>query len=68
MRQVLVIAVEDFLGHAVVAAEVASVGDADTQVAQRATEPVAEQTVGRNSLGGDGGAEVALIDDGDDAF
>ena len=68
MRQVFVIAVEDFLGHAVIAAEVAAVGDADAQVAQRAPSPVAKQAGGGNGLGGDGGAQVALIDDGDDAF
>jgi len=68
VRQVFVIGVEHFLGHAVVAAEVAAVGDADAQIAQRAPKLVAEQAGGGNGLAGDGGAQVALIDDGDDAF
>ena len=40
MRQVRLVLGEHFLGHALAAAEVAPVGDADAQVAQRSTEPV----------------------------
>ena len=47
VRQVLVVLVEHFLGHAVAAAEVAAVGHADAQVAQRPAQRVGEQAGGR---------------------
>jgi hypothetical protein len=52
VRQVGVVLVEDILGHAVAAAEVAAVGDADAQIAQRSAQGVAEQTGGRDRLSG----------------
>ena len=50
VRQVGVVLVEDFLGHAVAAAEVAAVGDADAQVAQRPAQGIAQQARGGNGL------------------
>ena len=44
VRQVTVILVKHFLGHAVVAAEIAAVGDADAQVAQRAAQRIGQPT------------------------
>ena len=44
VRQVGVVLVKNFLGHAVVAAEVAAVGDADAQVAQRAAQRIGQPT------------------------
>jgi hypothetical protein len=52
VRQVGVVLVEHFLGHAVVAAEVAAVGHADAQVAQRAAQLVAQQAIGYDGLRG----------------
>ena len=43
MGQVGVVLVKDVLGHAVIAAEVAAIGHADAQVAQRAPQGVGEQ-------------------------
>jgi hypothetical protein len=43
LRQEAVVLVEDLLGHAVAAAEVAAVGDRDAKVAQRTTEAVGQQ-------------------------
>jgi hypothetical protein len=43
LRQELVGLVEDLLGHAVTAAEVAAVGDRDAQVPQRPAKPVGQQ-------------------------
>ena len=51
MGQVRMVLVKDFLGHAIVAAEVAAVRYADAQVAQLASPRVAEQTVGGNQVG-----------------
>ncbi|EWS63543.1 hypothetical protein Y695_03225 [Hydrogenophaga sp. T4] len=50
VRQVGVVLVEDFLGHAVAATEVAAVGDADAQIPQRAAQGIAQQTRGGNGL------------------
>ena len=47
-----VILAEDFLRHAIDAAEIAAIGDRNAQVAQRTAQPVS--TVGRN-LGGNRG-------------
>ena len=46
LRQEAVVAVEDFLRHAVAAAEIAAVGDRDAQVAQRPLQAV-EELAGR---------------------
>ena len=50
VRQVLVVLVEHFLGHAVAAAEVAPVGHADAEVGQGATETIAQQAGRRHGL------------------
>ena len=50
--QVGVVLAEDLLGHAVAAAEVAAVGHADTQIAQRAAQGVAEQALGGQRVAG----------------
>ena len=71
MRQVRVVLVEHFLGHAVAAAEVAAVGDADAQVAQRPA-----RRSGSRPVAGDGATRAAaaaqrrrpLVDEGNDAF
>ena len=68
MRQVFVIAVEHFLGHAVVAAKVAAVGDADAQVAQRTATLVAQQSAGDDGGGRHKGQAVALVEQGDHTF
>ena len=44
--QIGVVLVEDRLGHAVVAAEVAAVGHADAQIAQRPAQRIAQQAGG----------------------
>ncbi|MCY1548011.1 hypothetical protein D9M68_840970 [compost metagenome] len=70
VRQVGVVLVEDFLGHAVTAAEIAPVGDADAQVAQRAAQGITEQAGGSHRHGGDArhGVDETLIDQGNDTF
>ncbi len=68
MRQVFVIVVENFLGHAVIAAEVAAVGNADTQIAQGTTALVTQQPGGLNGFCGDNGRAVAKIKERNDTF
>ncbi len=70
VRQVAVVLVEDFLGHAVAAAEVAAVGDADAQVAQRPAKPVLQIAGGRLQQTWHGGRARggALVDQGDHSF
>ena len=71
VRQVRVVLVEHFLGHAVAAAEVAAVGDADAQVAQRPAQRVGQQAGGgRWRCAGTprGQRGDALVDQGDHAF
>ncbi|MNV77810.1 hypothetical protein D3C71_1712650 [compost metagenome] len=53
VRQVGVVLVEHFLGHAVVAAEVAAVRHADAQVAQRTPQRVDQLTRRRQHMRGD---------------
>ena len=59
VRQILVILVEHFLRHAVAAAEVAAVGDADAQVGQRSRQPVEQHAGGRHGGPGRRGARCA---------
>ena len=70
MRQVGVVLVEHLLGHAVAAAEVAAVGHADAQVAQRPPQRVRQRSGGRyRALGHARGQRgKALVDQGNDAF
>jgi hypothetical protein len=72
VREELVLLVEDILGHAIDAAEIAAVSHRDAQVVQRTSQAVAQpagrldrdrrQQAGRNSSRG-----LPDIDDGDDA-
>ncbi len=48
VRQVAVVVVEHLFGHAVVAAEIAAVGDADAQIPQRPPKAIAQQARGRD--------------------
>jgi hypothetical protein len=65
--QVLVVFVENFFGHAVIAAKVAPIGHADAQVAQRAPPRVSQQAIGaqlragRKSRWGQGKRAGALV-------
>ncbi len=68
MRQVFVIVVEHFLGHAVIASEVATVGHADAQVPKRAAALVAEHAGGWDGRGRNDGRAVAKIEERNDAF
>ena len=72
MRQVTVMLVEHFLGHAVAAAEVAAIRDADAQVAQRPAQAVVQLTGGgcRLCCAGHRGPQrrAALIHEGNDTF
>ncbi len=68
MRQVFVIVVEHFLGHAVIASEVATVGHADAQVSQRAAALVTKQAGGWDGRGRNDGWTVAKIEERNDAF
>jgi len=70
MRQISVVFVEDFFGHAVVATEVATVRHADAQIVQRPAQAVAQQALRRNGLRRDGGSQglEPLVDQGNHAF
>ena len=71
VRQIRIVLVEHILGHAVRAAEVAAIGDADAQIPQRSLVGIAQLRgkVQRRAFGHDGGqCAFALIDDGNDAF
>ena len=62
VRQVRVVLVEHFLGHAVAAPEIAAVGDADAQVAQRAAEAVLQQAGRRDQVARGQGTVLTLVD------
>jgi len=68
VRQVGIVFVEDFLGHAVIAAEVAAVSDTDAQVVQRALKPVQRVLAGDNNGSRQRQAGVTLVDQRDDSF
>jgi hypothetical protein len=67
VRQEAVVAIEDFLRHAVAAAEVAAVGDRDAQVAQRPMQAVEELAAGRDEPRRNArrARGVAVVGDGD---
>ena len=59
VRQEAVLPVEHLLGHAVGAAEVATVGDRNTQITQRALQPISDVAQRRTDLRGRGQRHAA---------